>query len=157
MRLSGSLEPLGGLLQLTHLDLGGWRFTGTLEPFRNLVQLLHLDISGTSDLTGDFRPLSGLTKLRKLDLGENNGFTGKSQMPLKFQPNRRHQIVCVSVRTPMIQEWKSKHPEAGAYSFEDTFPESTYTTTASAHSTSNFTHLSKAPAVAYQLPGYPGL
>ena len=72
--LAGPLPPeLGGLAQLTVLDLGANRLTGTIPPeLGDLANLEWMNL-GTNDLTGPIPPeLGGLARLRAVYFDRNN-------------------------------------------------------------------------------------
>ena len=68
--LTGNLAPLWDLIQLQYLDLKLCpNLTGNLEPLRNLGQCKTLFLTGCVGLEGTLRTLRNLPKLRFLDIG----------------------------------------------------------------------------------------
>ena len=65
------INPLRGLIQLTHLGIGATNISDSdLSPLASLTALVNLDLGGNT--ISDLSPLSALTTLTKLDLPEND-------------------------------------------------------------------------------------
>ena len=72
--LTGLVEPLASLTQLTHLSLSRTGVTGSVEPLASLTRLTYLSLYHTG-VTGSVEPLASLTRLTYLSLSRT-GVTG---------------------------------------------------------------------------------
>ena len=102
--VDGDVSGLGGLAQLTYLDLGGTAVDGDVSGLGGLAQLSTLSLGYTA-VDGDVSGLAGLAQLTFLDLYGTGCYGDSSVLPSSADISANHcsssHDACPAGRTPV--------------------------------------------------------